>query len=576
MRSNRKVIIAAILCFSITLIGTSGYVLIEDYNLFEGLYMTVITLSSVGYGEVKELSGAGRGFTTILIIIGFGVFAFTAHTLVESLLENVWKGKMETKKMKKKLSRLKSHFIICGYGRVGAAAADYFNGTGTPFAIIETNPNLIPKIKEKGFPFVEGDCTRESILLEAGIKFARGILALLNSDPDNLFIGLTARELNPLLYIIARAEESSSEKKILKAGADSVISPFTTAGKQIANDILMVTGMSGHLDDFAGLKNVAPRWIAIEEGSSMISKPVSSVSSEMGRKIIGLRRKDRDFIFPDSKTVLRGDDEILVFDDEQNSGEKMAQFSIERQKLVIVDDNPIILQLYTRLFQQRGFIPITATNGHEGLDIIVQEKPVAAVIDFMLPVLSGIELCRQIRKKGKNHDIKLILFTSDNHPETRKLALDAGADEIVIKSSDAPEIIETVIRSLKTEAGQRQSEAKTLQEDPPVNIERFLERLSGDETLLRKIMIDFLDNGQDQIKIIRQAITNGDAEVLEREAHSIKGSSLELAARDCSKFASALENIGKSGKTDKGGELIEELEKEFSRIEVYLKENLDI
>jgi len=444
--TNRKIIIAAILSLCITIIGTTGYVLIEDFSLFEGFYMTVITLSSVGFGEVKELSSAGRLFTSILIMVGIGVLAFTAHALIESLIENTWKGKRDEKKMKKRLSDLKSHFIICGYGRVGAAAAGYFEAAGTPFAIIEKNPGLLEKIKEKGFPYVEGDATRESLLREAGIKEARGILALLSSDPDNLFIVLSARELNPILHIVARAEDPSSEKKIHRAGADRVVSPFATAGRQIASDLLGNGGKSGQLDGISGLISAVPRWISIEPGSSMINQSISSVAAEMGREIIGLRRKDQDSVLPDLKVILQSDDQILVLDDEQADETESA----DRPKVVIVDDNPIILRLYTRLFKQRGFLPVTASDGGEGLEVIIREKPVAAVIDYMLPVMSGIDICRRLREMEENQEMKLILFTSDEKSETHRLALEAGADGVVVKSSDSSEIIDTVISSIRT------------------------------------------------------------------------------------------------------------------------------
>jgi len=168
----------------------------------------------------------------------------------------------------------------------------------------------------------------------------------------------------------------------------------------------------------------------------------------MDRTVYGLRRVGRDFIFPDDTIVLKNTDKLLVLDDETIDENKTGINAKELKKLVIVDDNPIILHLYARLFQKNGFFPITATNGEEGFDLIKQEKPVAAVIDFMLPVLSGIELCSKIRKDKNLDYIKLILFTGDQEEETNIKALKAGADEVVIKSPDAHKIINTVINIL--------------------------------------------------------------------------------------------------------------------------------
>jgi len=449
MSFKHRIMLALILCLNIILIGTLGYMLIEDYSLFEGLYMSVITITTVGFGEVKPLSEIGRGFTAFYILIGFGCLAFAGHAIVESIFENFSSGKSEKRKMKKQISSLKSHYIICGYGRVGQAAAEHFEKTDTEFVIIEANLGQRQVIQEKGYLFIEGDATRENVMLEAGIKCACGLLALLNSDPDNLFAVLTARELNPTLHIIARAEESSSEQKIIRAGADSVISPFATAGMQIAGDILAATGNSDQMSVCSIQPTAVPQWVTVMEGSSMMGESINAVAGQMGQEVIGLRRNGNDLILPDPETQLETADMILVFDINRNGEKQFSKQAPQPKKLVIVDDNPVILRLYSRLFQKAGFDPVTAIDGRDGLDAIIKEKPAAAVIDFMLPVISGIEVCQQVRAQEGLQGIKLILFTGDNQPETRSRALDAGADAVVIKSPEASEVIETVIRILK-------------------------------------------------------------------------------------------------------------------------------
>ncbi|MDY6954461.1 MAG: NAD-binding protein, partial [Thermodesulfobacteriota bacterium] len=379
------------------------------------------------------------------ILIGFGSLAFVGHAIVESLLEKVWSGKSELRKMRKKISGLKSHYVVCGYGRVGMAAAEYFRETGADFVIIEANSAQTREIREKGYLIVEGDATRDATLLKAGIKSASGLLALLNSDPDNLFTALTARELNPMLHIIARAEDASSEKKILRGGANDVISPFTTAGKQIAEQVLSATRKQDACQETYRQKAV-PQWVRVQEGSPMLGETVGTVSMQMGLEIMGLRRSGQDFILPDRETTLERADMLLVIDYEEDKGSSSAP--LEPDKLVIVDDNPVILRLYARLFQKAGFHPMTATNGGDGLELIIQEKPVAAVIDFMLPTLTGIEVCRRVRAVEACKDTKLVLFTADHQPETRTRALEAGADAVVVKSPEASEVIETVVQTL--------------------------------------------------------------------------------------------------------------------------------
>ncbi len=265
MLFTRQGVTALMLCVIVIFIGTIGYVLIEDYSILEDFYMSIITITTVGFGEVRPLTGVGRGFTIVLILLGFVSLAFAGRAIAESFLETVWSGRLEIKKMKKKISELKSHYIICGFGRVGASAVDCFNEAGADFVIIESNPKSCSELKEKGYLYIDGDSTSENHLLESGIKAASGLIALLDSDPENLFIVLTAMEMNPTLHIISRAADASTGKKITRAGADSVISPFATAGRQIARDILSVT--TGQLIDME--KNTdtisMPQWFSISD-----------------------------------------------------------------------------------------------------------------------------------------------------------------------------------------------------------------------------------------------------------------------------------------------------------------------
>ena len=186
----------------------------------------------------------------------------------------------------------------------------------------------------------------------------------------------------------------------------------------------------------------------MQEGSDIADETIGVVSEKTERQVIGLRKNNEDLIFPDPLIKLESGDKLLVLD----KMKKKSNHSIRRsgrKKVVIVDDNPVILRLYTRLFQKAGFHPITASNGREGVDAIIREKPAAAVIDYMLPVLSGIEVCRQVRAAKNSQKIKLILFTADNNVETHKRAVDAGTDAVVIKNSEASEVIEAVVRTLR-------------------------------------------------------------------------------------------------------------------------------
>lgn len=432
------------LCLSVTFAGTAGFMFVEHYSLSEALYMTIITLSTVGFSEVRPLSEAGRLFTAVFIVVGFVSLAVTSHALVESLLTKVWSGQSEIRKMKKKIAHLKGHHIICGYGRVGAAAAERLQAEKTAFMVIENSPERIKTLQEKGILYVENDATRESALMASGIKAAKGLLALLDSDPENLFIVLTAREMNPTLHIIARTDQSSSEKKIIRAGADKVVSPFAVTGKQIAENILEATGQTTSAVEYLNNTGGKPVWRSVDPQSNWIGKAISVAAKEKGGEIIGLRRNGTDYIYPANDLSLKKGDKVLII--ESVGAPKLTRASAPRplRKVVIVDDNPVILSLYTRLFQKAGFLPLTAGNGQEGVERIIEHKPCVAVVDFMLPVLSGIELCRRVRSHKSCRETKLVLFTGNNHDDTHENALEAGADAVVVKSSDASEIIKTV------------------------------------------------------------------------------------------------------------------------------------
>jgi voltage-gated potassium channel len=451
MVANLRLVIAFVLLIVLTMIGTLGFYLLEDFSLLEAFYMTIITLSTVGFGEIRPLSPEARLFTSLIIIIGFGGLAFAGHAFAESIVENVWSGRSELRKMKKKIQHLRSHIIVCGYGRVGTAAVDHIEKSKTDFVVIEADEQVVHQIKEKGYYVLHGDSTSEEILLDAGIKRASGLLSLLDSDPDNLFVVLTARELNPMLHIISRAAGRSPAERIKRAGADTVISPLATAGRQIAEDLLAATGNRLSAKKRDRQEESRTHWIEISGESELRDKTVGDLFMDHGLQAIGLQRGNQDTLLPIPETVLLEGDRVLVAgppgDLPISIRENRENVSLGK-KVVIVDDNPVIVSLYTRLFRKAGFMPVSANDGPTGLATILREKPDVAVIDFQIPVFSGIEVCRRVRETVDRNTTRLILFTSDSKEKTRQMALRNGVDKVVVKSPEASEVIETVIQSL--------------------------------------------------------------------------------------------------------------------------------
>jgi voltage-gated potassium channel len=231
-----------VLLFLVILIGMTGYHLIEGWPFLDCLYMTVITIFTVGFHEVGDLSSLGRIFTIFVIFGGAGtaIFAFTkvGEIIYEGGINQFWRRKS----MENKLKNLKNHYIICGHGRMGRIVRGQLEEENLPFVVVDSNEEKLEDLKEShDCCFIEGDATQEDVLLKAGIKTAKGLVALLPTDPDNLYLVMTVKLLNPSLFVIARAMTEEGEKKILQIGANFVVSPYSVSGLRIAQALIRPT-----------------------------------------------------------------------------------------------------------------------------------------------------------------------------------------------------------------------------------------------------------------------------------------------------------------------------------------------
>ena len=448
MLPNTKIVVGFIITAAFLFIGTAGYMLIEQFTLLDALYMTVITITTVGFGEINPLSPTGRIFTMFLIVFGFGSIGFLVAAFTEAIIEQASSPLLKRKAMHKRIKQLRNHAIICGFGRVGIAAAEHFHKAGASFVILESDQEQIKFLQEHQYPYLEGDATKEEFLLAAGIKQASSLMALLNADPENLFTVLTARELNPTLHIIARTETTSSESRMLRAGADSIISPYASAGRSVADKILKLTRGYDSKGGLAPDQRNQPEWIQVTSESDLEKHVVETANSFLKGTILGIRRTDRDYLAPSGDMEIELGDELLVapFAPVQPTDVPKAK---KIEKIVLIDDNPVIRRLYTRLFQKAGYHIVTAENGEDGYAAIVREQPKAAVIDYYLPDMTGLEICAKVRNNQDLHLMKLVLFTGNDDAETRKNALEAGVDAVVVKSPDAAEIVNIVTNKLE-------------------------------------------------------------------------------------------------------------------------------
>ncbi|MGD2185165.1 MAG: potassium channel family protein, partial [Desulfobacterales bacterium] len=223
-----------VMLIGIVALGTCGYYIVEHMPLFEAFYMTIITISTVGYAEIIPLSPAGRSLTIIIIILGITVGAYTIGMLVRAFIEGEMAKIFGRRKVQKQISELEDHFIVCGFGRIGRIISNELAADHIDFVVIEQDPAIVEKIEFKNYLFLEMDATSEEALLEAGIMKAKGIATALRSDANNVFITLTAKGLQPDIYILARASHENNEDKLSRAGASRVVSPHIIGGRRMA------------------------------------------------------------------------------------------------------------------------------------------------------------------------------------------------------------------------------------------------------------------------------------------------------------------------------------------------------
>ena len=281
MRALRNVKFLATAILLLLVIGALGFHFIEGWPLFDGLYMTLTTFTTIGYQEVHPLSHAGRVFNLFMIVAGVGLVFLLIGSLTQALIEFEFQQTFGRRKMEREIGRLSDHYIICGAGRVGRSVAHELIRKPASFVIIEGNQAKAERFREE-FPYMMiGDATQEAVLRQARIEHARGLVAATTTDASNTYIVLTARAMNPKLKIIARASEEDAEKHLRTAGADVVVSPYTFAGHRIAHSFLRP-----NVVDFIDVAMVQQEKLGLEIEEILI-EPTSSFA---GQTVSGSKR----------------------------------------------------------------------------------------------------------------------------------------------------------------------------------------------------------------------------------------------------------------------------------------------
>lgn len=315
-------------------IGTTGYMFIEQYSFVDAMYMTVITLSTVGFGEVNQLSENGRIFTILLILSGVGVLAYAASIFAEELISGKLMNRYKKRNVEKKIKKLENHVVICGFGRNGRQAARKLVTYKKPFVVIEKNVDRV--INHKGLEnviFIEGDGTQDNILMDAQVESATALIAALPSDADNLFIVLSARQLNSKLRIISRASDRASIKKLKIAGANNVIMPDKIGGEHMAS-LIVTPDLVEFLDKISVDSSVGINMIevAIDEfNEKFIGKTIKELEmrSKTGCTIIGLKSDQNDYqINPEYDTVLKPGSHFIVLGRPEQIAKLKSEYGI--------------------------------------------------------------------------------------------------------------------------------------------------------------------------------------------------------------------------------------------------------
>jgi len=229
---------AFVFLISILVIGVGGYMLVERWSFFDALYMVVITLATVGYSETHPLSFEGRIFTIVLIVLWVGIGVYAVSSIMKPIIEGEIRRVLGRRKLEKEIRALRDHYIICGFGRMGKYISMELQNTSVPYLVLEKDPTIREKLEREKHIYLFGDATEDEVLIQAGVERARGLVAVVASDADNVYITLTARELNPNIFILARSTDESSEAKLKRAGVDKVISPYHMGAVRMVQAIL--------------------------------------------------------------------------------------------------------------------------------------------------------------------------------------------------------------------------------------------------------------------------------------------------------------------------------------------------
>lgn len=324
MDRTQYLFLTVLLAVLLIALGTVGYMVIEGWPLMDALYMTGITLSTVGYGEVRPVSQPGRVFTLVLIFLGVGYFLYVVGNVIQFLVEGRIRLILGRRKLDKQISQLKDHYIVCGYGRMGRALCQFLARKRLGVVVIEQNPDLVPVMDEDGMLYVVGEASEESNLFKAGIEGARVFMTVLGKDAANVFLILIAKRLNPDLFVVARANQNETIKTLYAAGADKVVSPFGIGARRMAHAVIRPTVIHFLELAFADeTTDIHMEEFQVTASSFLVDKTVqeSGIRQNLNLIILAMKKADGSMAFnPSANTRIEAGDTLIAVGGIRNLG----------------------------------------------------------------------------------------------------------------------------------------------------------------------------------------------------------------------------------------------------------------
>jgi len=322
MTTLRKALLVAALWVFILFFGVVGFMWIDDMNFGDAFYMTVITITTVGYFEVQPLSPHGRIFNVILIFLGVGIIYSTVGGVWLIMLEGRLQTILGRRRLEKELKSLRNHYIVCGFGRVGRTICGEIKKEGHPLVVIEKDASLVPRIEELKIPFVIADATEEKILRQVGVENARGLVTSLVSDAENVYVCLTAKEICPDLFILSRASSPDASKRLRRAGASRVVSPHYMGARKMAQELLRPV-ITNFVEIMFGERTMELQFEEVQVGPSSLLDQVmlkdSGIRQELDLIIVAIRKQSGEMLYnPRFDAVIEKGDTLIALGRKDN------------------------------------------------------------------------------------------------------------------------------------------------------------------------------------------------------------------------------------------------------------------